>query len=402
MKGSSVSRIYGGLSLLAGLFFLNFTARVIFSPLLPIIEGEFDLDHAASGSFFLLISAGYFISILSSGFISSWINHKNTILLSTVATGLVLCILSFCSSLWFMRMGLFSLGLAAGLYLPSGLVSISRLVPPSYMARGMAVHELAPNFGFIAAPILTDIVLRYCTWQQGLLWFGFFMISAGILYAAIADESQGPTDAPNFLDVQAILSQAKFWLITLFFSLAICSSIGIYAMLPLYLVSDHNLTTEQASRLLAYSRIAALMMPLAAGWLGDRLGNKAIMGWALILAGIFTILLGLSKTLPWVIAFVVLQPMAAVCFFPSGFAVLSAMVPEGKKGLAASLCIPMAFLGGGGLLPALIGSIGDFSSIGVGFLVTGTAIMSGAVLSFFVSFEKNAILSDNEAKTNKG
>ena len=92
MKGSSVSRIYGGLSLLAGLFFLNFTARVIFSPLLPIIEGEFDLDHAASGSFFLLISAGYFISILSSGFISSWINHKNTILLSTVATGLVLFI----------------------------------------------------------------------------------------------------------------------------------------------------------------------------------------------------------------------------------------------------------------------------------------------------------------------
>jgi hypothetical protein len=28
--------------------------------------------------------------------------------------------------------------------------------------------------------------------------------------------------------------------------------------------------------------------------------------------------------------------------------------------------------------------------------------MSGAVLSFFVSFEKNAILSDNEAITNKG
>ena len=388
--------------ILTGLFFLNFTARVIFSPLLPILEREFDLDHAASGSFFLLISVGYFISILSSGCISSRINHKKTIVLSTVATGAVLSILSLCSSLWSMCLGLFCLGLAAGLYLPSGLYSINRLVPPSYLARGMAVHELAPNFGFIAAPVLADILLRYCTWQQGLMWFGLFMISAGVLYASMAGKINEPTDAPNFSDVHAVLSQTKFWLITLFFSLAICSSLGIYAMLPLYLVSDQGLSTEQASRVLAYSRIAALMMPLAAGWLGDRIGNKTIMGCALMLAGIFTVSLGLSRALPWVMTFVVLQPMVAVCFFPSGFAVLSAMGPEGKKGLAVSLCIPVAFLGGGGILPALIGSIGDFSSIGVGFLVTGTAIMSGAALSFFVSFEKNAILSNNEAVTNKG
>jgi len=394
--------MYGGLSLLTALFFLNFTARVIFSPLLPILEREFDLDHAASGSFFLQISAGYFISILSSGCISSLINHKMTIVLSTVATGAVLFLLSLCSSLWFIYLGLFSLGLAAGLYLPSGLYSISRLVPPSSLARGMAVHELAPNFGFIAAPVLVDMLLRHSTWQQGLMWFGIFMISVGVLYAVIAAESNEPADAPNFSDVHAVLSQTKFWMITLFFSLAICSSLGIYAMLPLYLVSDQGLSTEQASRVLAYSRIAALMMPLAAGWLGDRLGNKAIMGCALMFAGIFTASLGLSRALPWVITFVILQPMAAVCFFPSGFAVLSAMGPEGKKGLAVSLCIPVAFLGGGGLLPSLIGSIGDFASIGVGFLVTGAAIMTGAALSFFVSFEKNAILSNNEAVTNKG
>jgi MFS transporter, NNP family, nitrate/nitrite transporter len=402
MKDRSVLRIYGGLSILTGLFFLNFTSRVIFSPLLPVLEGEFHLDHAQSGSFFLLISAGYFISILSSGWISFRINHKKTILLSTVATGTVLCMLSFCSSLWLVRMGLLSLGLAAGLYLPSGLVSISRLVPPSYLARGMAVHELAPNFGFVAAPVLADMVLRYWTWRQGLMWFGLLMIGAGLLYAAIAAETNEPTTPPNFADMQVIVSRGKFWLITLFFSLAICSSIGIYAMLPLYLVSDQNLSAEQASRFLAYSRIAALMMPLVAGWLGDRFGHKAIMGMALLLAGFFTILLGLSATLPWVITFVVLQPMVSVCFFPSGFAVLSAIGPDDRKGLAVSLCIPVAFLAGGGLLPVLIGSIGDFASIGVGFGVTGAAIMGGAALSFFVSFEKDAIVPGEKGVANNG
>ena len=80
--------------------------------------------------------------------------------------------------------------------------------------------------------------------------------------------------------------------------------------------------------------------------------------------------------------------MVAVCFFPSGFAVLSTLGPEGKGVLAISLCIPVAFLLGGGVLPVLIGVIGDYASIGVGFTVTGTAMMAGAALSFFVSSGK--------------
>ena len=76
MRDRPGSKVFMGLFFLAGLFFLNFTSRVIFSPLLPIIEGEFGLDHAAAASFFLLISAGYFCSILLSGFVSARINHK--------------------------------------------------------------------------------------------------------------------------------------------------------------------------------------------------------------------------------------------------------------------------------------------------------------------------------------
>jgi len=387
LKDRPVGMALGGVFLLAGLFFLNFTARVIFSPLLPVLEDEFGLDHAAAGSFFLLISAGYFLSILTSGFISSRINHKKTITLSTIATGAVLIALSFCTTLWLIRIGLISLGLAAGLYLPSGLASIARLVPSAYLARGMAVHELAPNLGFIAAPVLTDIMLRDSTWQQGLMWLGIVMMTAGIFYGATVADSHEPGSALDLKSARVILWQSKFWLMILFFSLAICSSLGIYAMLPLYLVSDQSIPLEQASRILAYSRIAALLMPLAAGWLGDRFGNKAIMGGALMLAGLFTTFLGLTTSFPWVITLVVLQPMVAVCFFPSGFAVLSAMGPEKKGSLVISLCIPAAFLTGGGILPAFIGGIGDLASIAFGFVITGAVIMAGGVLSFFVSFE---------------
>ena len=367
---------------------MNFTSRVIFSPLLPIIEGEFGLDHTAAASFFLLISAGYFCSILLSGFVSARINHQKTIVLSTVASGIVLLLLSLCSTLFLMRIGLFSLGLAAGLYLPSGLASISSLVSPAYLARGMAVHELAPNLGFVAAPILADMMFRCCSWQQGLMWLGVLMIGAGVLYGIAGGGCRERGKSLDLLTSRAILSRPDFWLLVLLFSLAICSSLGVYAMLPLFLVSDQGMTPERANRLLAFSRIAALAMPLVAGWLGDRVGNRFVMALMLLVAGFCTVFLGLTTSFSWLIALVILQPMVAVCFFPSGFAVLSTLGPDGQGALAISLCIPVAFLLGGGVLPVLIGAIGDYTSIGVGFMVTGTVMMGGALLSFLVSFEK--------------
>jgi len=382
------SRVISGLLFLAALFFLNFTARVIFSPLLPIIEGEFGLGHAAAGSLFLFISAGYFISILSSGFVAARINHKKTIVLSTIASGIVLISLSFCSTLFSMRIGLFSLGLAAGLYLPSGLASVTRLVNPAYLARGMAVHELAPNLGFVAAPLLADMVLRCCSWQQGLMWLGLFMIGAGVFYGIRGEGCQEYGKSVDIITSRALLSRPEFWIMVLLFSLAICASLAVYAMLPLFLVSEQGMTPERASRFLAFSRTAALMMPLLAGWFGDRVGNRTIMAYVLMIAGLCTVLLGVVSSLPWLMVLVTLQPMVAVSFFPSGFAVLSGLGTEGEGALVVSLCIPVAFLLGGGLLPVLIGIIGDHASIGVGFMVTGTVIMVGAALSSFVSFEK--------------
>ncbi|MFH2122681.1 MAG: MFS transporter [Pseudomonadota bacterium] len=367
---------------------MNFTSRVIFSPLLPIIEGEFGLGHAAAGSFFLLISGGYFFSILSSGFVSARINHKNTIALSTIASGITLIALSHCATLFWMRIGLFSLGLSAGLYLPSGLASIKRLVAPAYLARGMAVHELAPNLGFVAAPVLADMMLRYSSWQQGLMWLGISMVGAGLFYGIAGRGSSERGKALDILTSQRILSRPEFWLLLLLFSLAICASLGVYAMLPLFLVSEQGMTPERASYFLAMSRIAALLMPLVAGWYGDRLGNRMIMAFVLLIAGLCTVFLGMISSFSWLVLLVILQPVFAVCFFPSGFAVLSALGSEGEGALAVSLCIPAAFLLGGGVLPLLIGLIGDHASIGVGFMVTGTAMMAGAILSFFVSFEK--------------
>ena len=106
---------------LAVIFLINFMARIVLSPLLPTVEKELGISHGQAGSFFFLISAGYVIGLLGSGFLASRSSHRITIVISTAGVGLALLGISIVSSLWAMRIGLFGLGFAGGLYIPYSL-----------------------------------------------------------------------------------------------------------------------------------------------------------------------------------------------------------------------------------------------------------------------------------------
>ena len=375
-------RILPQLVLLASLFLLNFLSRIIFSPLMPQIEQELGFSHTVAGSFFLWISAGYFFSVLSSGFISARITFKWTIFCSTLATGCSLALLSACQDLSGLRAALFVLGVSAGLYLPAALSTITGMIAPPYWGRGIAVHELAPNLGFVIAPLICGIMLRWSTWRVGLAILGAGLVVMALLFGLVGKGGRKRGCPPDFGVLRDFLTMPRFWLMVLLFSLAICSTMGIYAMLPLLLVSGQGMDAGTANRLLALSRLCAIVMPVAAGWLGDRFGNQRMMLVVLLLAGIMTVPLGLLAGVPQLAA-VFLQPVIAVCFFPSGFAMLSATGGRERGAAAVSLCIPVAFLVGGGVMPTLIGSIGDHFSLGAGFVMAGLAMITAALSAAF-------------------
>jgi NNP family nitrate/nitrite transporter-like MFS transporter len=382
-------RILPQLILLSLLFLLNFLARIIFSPLLPQIERELGFSHAVAGSFFLWISAGYFLSVLSSGFVSARITFKWTVALSAMATGCSLALLSICRTLPEIRAALFVLGLAAGLYLPAGLSIITRMIAPSHWGRGIAVHELAPNIGFVVAPLLCSAMIGWSTWRGGLAVLGSILVAMALLYALAGRGGSERGCPPDFDVLWNFLAMPRFWLMILLFSLAICSTIGIYAMLPLLLVTGQGMDAVSANQLLSLSRLCAAAMPVAAGWLGDRFGNQRMMVAVLLLAGLMTIPLGLFSGFP-LLAAVFLQPVIAVCFFPSGFALLSTTGGREKGAAAVSLCIPVAFLVGGGAMPTLIGTIGDHFDLGVGFVSAGLAMSASALLAALIFARESA------------
>ena len=370
----------GPILFLAGIFLLNFLGRIILAPLLPTIEKDLGLGHSEAGSLFLLISLGYFIALLGSGFVASRLMHRRTIIVSATAIGLALLGISSSDSVLGIGMGLVLLGLAAGLYLPSGISTLTSLISPSQWGKALAIHELAPNLGFVAAPLLSEGLLQWFSWRGILAVLGIASMVAGLAFSRFGTGGRFPGDAPSVASFRAILVKPAFWIMTTLFSLAITGSLGVYAMLPLYLVTERAMDQYWANTLVAVSRLSGLGMAFLAGWATDRFGARKIMAAVFLLTGAMTFLLGVTKG-SWMVLIVFVQPMLAVCFFPAGFAALSCLGSSSSRNVAVSLTIPFAFLIGAGAIPAGIGIMGDTISFAFGFALVGILISMGFLLS---------------------
>jgi NNP family nitrate/nitrite transporter-like MFS transporter len=285
-----------------------------------------------------------------------------------------------------MRLGLIALGMAAGPYMPSGLATLTTLFKYRHWGKALALHELAPNLSFVLAPLVAEVVLYWASWRTVFMVLG---LAAFMLVAVFAKFGRGGDfsgDSFNYASLRLILSTPAFWIMVILFSLGISSTLGIYTMLPLYLVTDHGMDRNWANTLIALSRIAGVGMALAGGWATDRFGPQRILRIVFVLTGMLTLFIGLAPQ-AWVAAAVFLQPVMAVCFFPAGLAALSMVSSAGERNLTVSLTIPMAFLIGGGAAPALIGFIGDVHSFGWGIALVGALIMTGTIFPGFIKLQ---------------
>jgi NNP family nitrate/nitrite transporter-like MFS transporter len=378
--GAAFRASLGPLGLLTLLFFMNFMARIVLAPLMPAIEKELDISHAQAGSLFFILSIGYFISLMSSGFVSARITHRRTMVLSIACGGLALMGTAASDSLWGVRAGLFLAALCTGLYLPSAIAAITGFVSPRHWGKSIAIHEVAPNAAFVLAPLFAEALLARVSWQAVLAILGAGAILTGAVFLRFGRVGAFAGEAPNLRSIRALAGRPSYWLMVLLFGLGIGGSLGLYTMLPLFLVSAHGLERDYANTLLAVSRIPGVLAAFGSGWFTDRIGPRRTILLVLALNGLLTMILGVAPT-GWLPYLVFIQPAVAVCFFPAGFAAISLMAPAGARNVAVSMTTPFAFMIGAGAVPALIGWSSDLHSFSAGFLAVGGMILAGGLLS---------------------
>jgi NNP family nitrate/nitrite transporter-like MFS transporter len=368
---------------LAWLFYLGFVARVLFAPLMPDIEADLGITHSQAGSLFLSVSIGYLFAPLCSGLVSSKINHLGTLKVSVWAIGLALLPFSFVTGLWPIRALVAIIGLAAGIHLPSAIATITAEVQKTDWGKALSVHQCAPPLSFVSAPIVAAILLNWFSWRYVLVMWGGLSLVTAIVYTFRGKGGEFSGQLPGRENVKHILSKSSFWIMVLLFAMAMGATAGIYAMLPLFFVNERGFDLARANTLIGLSQLPGVGMVFIGGWIADKIGQKPTMVLALLAGASLTVLMGLAGgSLLIVVLF--LQPAVIAAFFPSAFAALSRIAPPSMRSVTNALGPPMAFLLGGGVLPTIIGYLGETYSFSIGIVATGILMATTPVLIRFL------------------
>jgi NNP family nitrate/nitrite transporter-like MFS transporter len=375
----------GTLLFLSGLFFLSFLARMIFAPLMPSLEQELCLTHLEAGSLFLMISIGFFVAQVNSGFISSKFEHKGALAASAVGVGGALLVFLFAHSLTGIRISLIVLGFAAGLHVPSALATITAMVSHQDWGKALGIHQTSPNLALVLAPLMVQALAGWISWRVIVACLG--VVSLGVAFAFIFTARCGnfTGQRPEPAMVKRVARDPSAWLMVSLFAMAIGGSLGLYTMLPLFLVSERGFDPGWANTLLGLSRISGLFVVFIAGWATDRLGASRAIAAVLFASGIATLLLGYATGV-FLTVMIFVQPALVACYFAPGFSALSRIVPPSMRSLTASLVTPCGFLVGGGMVPAFLGYMGQRVTFATGLLVLGLLMLSAPLLTRFLNF----------------
>jgi NNP family nitrate/nitrite transporter-like MFS transporter len=281
-------------------------------------------------------------------------------------------------------LGFLGLGMAGGLYVPSGISLITQIIRPRDWGKAMGLHELAPNLALISVPFLATAAVSIGSWRQGYLLLSAVLVAIGALYARQGIDAGGRPEAPNLARIRAITASPHFWSLALLLSLAVGVETGVYSMIPLYLVNERSFDLIEANRLLGLSRIPGLFMVLLAGWITDRLGPSTTVIAALAVTGAAVVFLAVGPAYG-VAPAVFVQAAASACLFPPILSIASAVSPPESRTLTLSLSLAIAPVAGGGLLPAGIALAGDLGSFGAGMAAAGILVAAGIGLVHFMN-----------------
>ncbi|UCG65425.1 MAG: MFS transporter [Deltaproteobacteria bacterium] len=163
----------------------------------------------------------------------------------------------------------------------------------------------------------------------------FFVLSAACVIVGIFFWALSPDPRPREekrVRFSRVLRRRDFWIIAILLIFAASSSLGLYDMMPLFLVKEKGIELEMANTGFGFSRIGGFFVTLIAGFLVDRFGVKRILLFSLVATGLSTIGVAVSQTFPLLVTMLILQATFSPGFFPAVLVAISKLTTVHERG----------------------------------------------------------------------
>ncbi len=361
------------------LWFLNFSVRIVLSPILPVIEDEFLVSHARASGIFVFLSIGYGVSVIISGFLSGRFGYKKSIIFSLVLLSLATFLVLFVHTFLLLYLFAFVLGFAVGIYIPSVIPLITEYYAEKDWGKAIAIHDTGASISILTTPFVAIALLALVPWRGIFVVFACVFLACSIVLCFACGEVR--IENPPRAMFRDILRMRSLWIMTGLFTFGVGANLGIYSIIPLYLTKELRLSIDYANTILGISRLGSVGVAISCGFLVDRFSLRKIMFPMMAIAGVFTILMGLASVrLTGIVLFV--QAVFITGFFPVGLVAIAKIFNREMRGLATGMILAVCMVFGSGIIPYLLGVSGDLSSFRLGIVILGVLVTLSSGLIF--------------------
>jgi MFS transporter, Spinster family, sphingosine-1-phosphate transporter len=376
------------LAVLALINFVNFAARQVFVPIIPLLRNDLHVSDAELGSlqtFLLLVLA---VGSIPFGFFADRFSRKAIIAIGIVCWSAATFAGGLTSSFLFFLIARSVVGLGEAAYAPAAQSMISGGFPQERRAVAQAIFASGMLLGGAAGHVLGGIVGPRYGWHEALFIVALAGIAPGIALFWIEEPPRGPRSEvvpiARLLHVPAFVAMICAGICVTF------SSVSLLTWSTDFAVSYKDFSLREASVSLAcIGLLSALIGVLTGGFVADRLHRNFSYGRIIAIVAAFLL------AAPCLLVAIqseekstVLIALAVAGFFMSWYhgpvtAVLHDMMP--RRAHATSVGVYMfATQLFGGLGPHVIGKISDLRDLQLGLQIAVAVMVCGALLMLLV------------------
>jgi len=368
------------------LWFIVYSTRTVFSPILPLIEDSLFLTHGKAGGLFASLSIGYSLTLLMANRLASLCGFKKTVVIGFVGICLVFFGFQWTESYFSFHILFFLIGATTGTYIPSILPIITETYDDKHWGKAIGFHDSAASLSIFAAPILMAFGLNYFSWKRLLLILGIISLILPTFFWKVSIEPKHEMSRKRVRYID-LLKRRTTWIMGILWIFASACCVGTYSILPLYLVKGRGIDFGVANTLFGISRIGGIFASIFVGFLIDRYGYRRMLALSQITAGLSTLGLSLASTLPLIMITLILQATLSLTFFPVGLASLSKLTPLSERSLTIGVIVSFGVIFGMGISPFLLGLTADYFNFQAGIFCLGILTTLSSLLIRFLEGE---------------
>ena len=372
------------LAVLALINFVNFAARQVFVPLIPLLRGSLNATDEQLGSLQAVLYAVLAIGSIAFGYVADRFSRKFIIAIGILSWSVATLAGGLATSFLFLLITRSFVGLGEAAYAPAAQSMISGGFPNERRASAQAIFASGMLLGGVFGQALGGIIGPHYGWQAALFVLGVAGLIPGLALFGVEEPPRGPRSEvvpiARILSVPAFLSMIAAGICITF------SSVSLLTWGVDFAVSYKDFSLREASVFLAATTLLSLLLGvLCGGYVADWLqrhfpyGRLIAIGMALLLATPFLLWALLSEEKSFVLAALFIAGFFMSWYHGPVTAVIHDMMP--RRAHSTSIGVYMfATQLVGGLGPKIVGRISDVRDLQVGLEISVAVLVCGGLL----------------------